>query len=47
MEWISVCKLVGRVRGMLPKVRDSRTDKVLKRVQNGIQGFTTNIRVEN
>lgn len=48
MEWISVCKLVGRVRGMLPKVKeDSRTDKVLERVQNGVQGFTANISVEN
>ena len=48
MEWIPVCKLVGRVRGMLPKVRqDSRTDKVLERVQSGVQGFKAKVRVEN
>lgn len=48
MEWVPVCKLVGRVRGMLPKVRqDSRTDKVLERVQSGVQGFKAKIRVEN
>lgn len=33
---------------MLPKVRqDSRTDKVLERVQSGVQGFKAKIRVEN
>lgn len=31
MEWIPVCELVGKVRGMLPKVsQDSRTDSAGK-----------------